>query len=278
ITKQAGYSVKIKVPKRGEGKRLVDMVFSNASEQLASKLKYRGKEIIALQQLAELLDLEKPPSYIEAYDISNLGDTGIVGGMVVFENGIPSKKNYRKFSIKSVQIIDDYASMREMILRRIREYEKEKATNSGFGRLPDLILIDGGSGHIAAVKSIFDEEDFHVPYFGMVKDNKHRTRAITGEGGEISISSLKNAFLLLTKIQDEVHRYTISYQRNVRKRTAFEIELTHINGIGEKKALKLIRHFKSKSALSRADIQEISKVANVSEEKAKEISNFVNSL
>ncbi len=278
ITKQAGYSVKIKVPKRGEGKRLVDMVFSNASEQLASKLKYCGKEIIALQQLAELLDLEKPPSYIEAYDISNLGDTGIVGGMVVFENGVPSKKNYRKFSIKSVQVRDDYASMREMILRRIREYGKEKSTNAGFGRLPDLILIDGGSRHVAAVKQVFDQEGFYVPYFGMVKDSKHRTRAITSEGGEISISSLKNAFLLLAKIQDEVHRYTISYQRNVRKRTAFEIELTHIDGIGQKKALKLIRHFKSKTALIKSDIKKISKVANVSEEKAREISNFVKSL
>ncbi len=273
IETTTGKNVKIIVPRRGDKKKLVDMAYSNATEYLASRLKYKSREIQALQQLTELLKLKNPPMHIEAYDISNLGNTGIVGGMVVFENGLPVKKLYRKFKIQTINIRNDYGAMKEMIYRRIKEY-KEKNDES-FKIIPDLILIDGGKGHITAVKEVLEKEKFNVPCFGIVKDSKHKTRAISGLGGEISITSFKNAFSLLTRIQDEVHRYTISYQRKVRKKTSFEIELMRIDGIGEKRALKILKHFRSKNELLYADALEISKVAGVGLEKAHEILSFI---
>ena len=276
IKKQTGKATKILMPKIGERKKILDMAFSNATEYLASKLKYQTKEMKAIQQLAQILNLKKPPARIEAYDISNLGDTGIVGGMVVFQNGLPLKKAYRKFKMKTVWLRNDYEAMREMISRRIGRYHE--GLDESFKRLPDLILIDGGQGHVGAVREIFQEQNFPVAYFGMVKDSRHRTRAISSLGGEISITSFKNAFLLLTKIQDEVHRYTISYQKNVRKKTAFEIELTRVAGIGEKRALKILRHFKSKTELLNSDVTKISQIAGVSLEKAREILNFMENI
>lgn len=273
IENKTGKKVKIIVPHRGDKKKLVEMAYSNATEYLASRLQYKSREIKALQQLSEILKLKKPPAHIEAYDISNLGNTGIVGGMVVFENGLPAKNLYRKFKIKTISIRNDYGAMQEMISRRIKEH-REKCDES-FKIVPDLILIDGGKGHIAAVKKVLEKENFNVPCFGMVKDSKHRTRAISGFGGEISITSLKNAFSLLTRIQDEVHRYTISYQKKIRKKTNFEIELMHINGIGEKRALKILKNFRSKNDLLNADVSEISKVVGVGLEKAGEILSFV---
>ena len=276
IRKKTGKHTKILIPKIGQRKKILDMAFSNATEYLASKLKYQTKETKALQQLAQILNLKKPPLLIEAYDISNLGDTGIVGGMVVFENGLPIKRLYRKFKMKTIKARNDYAAMREMISRRIERYHE--GLDESFKRLPDLILIDGGQGHVEAVREIFQEGNFSAAYFGMVKDSRHRTRAISSSGGEISIASFKNAFFLLTKIQDEVHRYTISYQKNVRKKTAFELELTRIAGIGEKRALKILRHFKSKTELLNSNITEISQVAGVSVQKAREILNFMKNI
>lgn len=278
LTQQAGKKVRVFFPQRGERKRLVDMAYANAAEQLASKLKRGGREIAALQELADLLGLSKPPAYIEAYDISNLGDTGIVGGMVVFENGVPARSLYRKFSIKNVNIQDDYSSMREMLERRICRYEQEKDQTDGFGQLPDIVLIDGGKGHIQAVETVFSKHNFPAPYYGMVKDSRHRTRALVGPQGEISISLNKAAFALLTRIQDEVHRYTVSYQRIVRKKSAFEMELTRIQGIGEKKAMALMKHFKTRAALCKADVAEIAGAAKITPQKAEEIKTFLNHL
>lgn len=273
IQRKTGKRVKIIIPKKGNKKKLVEMASSNATEYLVSRLKYKSREIRSLQQLQEILQLKNPPARIEAYDISNLGNTGIVGGMVVFENGLPVKKLYRRFKIKTISVRDDYGSMKEMIYRRIQECRKKN--DESFKVIPDLILIDGGKGHIMSVKEVLEKENFDVPCFGMVKDSKHRTRAISGFGGEISITSFKNAFSLITRIQDEVHSYTVSYQKKIRKKTNFEIKLMDIDGIGEKRALKILKHFKTKNDLLNADILEVSKITGVGLEKAGEILNFI---
>ena len=278
LTKLAGHKVTLFAPQRGEGKRLIQMAMNNAAEQLSYKVKRTGREVAALDELTRLLGLSRTPEYIEAYDISNLGDSGIVGGMVVFENGTPKKSAYKKFAIKSTDTRDDYASMREMLSHRLSRYREEQETGEGFGRLPDLILLDGGKGHVTAVGEVIDSFGLEIPYFGMVKDDRHRTRAIARQGGEIAISTFKSAFSLVTRIQDEVHRYTISYQRKVHKKTTFELELTKIKGIGEKKALALFRHFKTKSAFRQADVDEIAEVGKITTEKAKEIQQFMNNI
>ena len=254
---------------------MVEMALSNAVEQLAFRIRKNGREIAALEELAHILGLKNPPNYIEAYDISNLGDRGIVGGMTVFENGLPSKKNYRKFAIKDVVSQDDYASMREMLWRRFSRYKNEKETSQGFGRLPDLILIDGGTGHLSVAKEVLDELKISVPCFGMVKDKRHRTRAVAADGGELSITSFNAAFSLLTRIQDETHRYTIAYQKNVRKKSMLELELTRINGIGEKKARAILKRFKSRTELKNASVEELAVMAKVSQDKAREIIDFI---
>ena len=152
----------------------------------------------------------------------------MVAGMVVFENGRPLKKAYKKFTIKTVEIQNDYACMQEVIERRFKRYFEGE--DEGFSKLPDLILLDGGKGHVGAVKPVLHDLGIDVPVFGIVKDNKHRTRAIASSGEEISISKTKSAFLLLTRIQDEVHRYAISFQRKVHSKNIYELELTKLKG------------------------------------------------
>lgn len=272
-----GHKVEIKLPQRGEWRKISNMAYQNAAEQLASKLEQKGKQIQVLEELGQLLNLDKTPIYIEAYDVSNLGDRGIVGGMTVFKNGEPYKKAYKKFSMKDVQLRDDYASMGEMIKRRILRF-KENGEDEGFKTKPDLILVDGGLGHLNAVKGIMEEQNFTVPVFGMVKDSRHRTKAIASSGGVISVSSNRPVFSFITKIQDETHRFTISYQRQKRNKNALELELTKIDGIGLKRATALFKHFRTKTALKNASCEEVAKVAKVTENKAKEILDFLNNL
>lgn len=270
--------VKIIVPQIGEQKKVVLMAFSNATEKLSKKVERTGREVAALDELRKLLNLKKTPEYIEAYDISNLGESAKVGGMVVFKNGRPYKKAYRKFKIKDVIGQDDYSSMREVVYRRLSEYNEQKETGEGFGRLPDLILLDGGKGHVSAVLPIVRDFNLDIPVFGMVKDSKHKTRAIAEDGGEISISSYKSAFSFVTTVQDEVHRYAINYQKSVHKRTSFELSLMRVEGIGEKKAAALLKKYKTKNALSNASVEELMKEAKISEKTATELYNFIKEL
>ena len=211
LSQRRGKAVKILVPQRGDQYQLVQMCRKNAAEHIARQAGTSGRDASALDELRRLLGLEKVPAYIESYDISNLAGGENVAGMVVFENGRPLKPAYRKFKIKTVTGQDDYGSMREVIRRRFEEYKacQRKGEEDGFGRMPDLILLDGGKGHVAAVQPILDEMGFDVPLFGMVKDDKHRTRAIALTGGEIAISSHRRAFTLVSSIQEEVHRYAI---------------------------------------------------------------------
>ncbi len=275
LREKSGRAVDIFTRTRGNGLKLVMMAKANASDSLAIKVGRTGKEIVALEGLAKLLGLSEPPLYIESYDISNLSGTSMVAGMVVFENGRPNKKAYKRFSIKDVAIQNDYACMHEVLSRRFKHYTDKNETDEGFRRLPDLILLDGGKGQVNAVAPVLQELGIDVPLFGMVKDNKHRTRAIATGGGEISISENKAAFMLLTRIQDEVHRYSITYQRSKHRKSSYAMEITKIKGIGEKKAEKLFSTFKTREEFRKASPDEIAKAAGVNIETARQIYEFV---
>ncbi len=269
LREKSNHAVTISTPKRGQLLRLTTLAKSNASEYLSIKVGRTGKEIVALEELAKALELPKPPRFIECYDISNLASTNMVAGMVVFENGRPCKKFYKKFSIKTVEEQNDYACMCEVLERRFRNYFEK--TDEGFSTLPDLILLDGGQGHVNTVTPVIRKMGINVPVFGLVKDSKHRTRAVATGGGEISLTKSRSAFNLVTRIQDEVHRYAITYQAAKHKKNSYQLELTKIKGIGEKKAIKLITHFKTKEALKNADAEEIAKVAGVNLQTAQEL-------
>lgn len=273
-----GRKVTFVFPQKGDQKKMVDMAFANASERLSKYVSRTGREVAALDALAKLLGLKKPPVYIEAYDISNLGESSKVGGMVVFENGRPLKKAYKKFRIRQIEGQDDYASMQEVITRRLSHYEQEKDTGEGFGRLPDLILLDGGKGHVAAILPIIQASGLDIPVFGMVKDNKHRTRAIAKDGGEIAISANRAAFSFVTTIQDEVHRYAIRYQKQVHTKSSLEITLTRVKGIGDKKAAQLLSQFRTRAELLEATPEQLAQAAKLKPETAQELFLFLHAL
>ncbi len=272
---RSGHAVDVSYPRRGRYLRLAEIAKSNAEEYLSIRVGRTAKEISALEELARLLGLSKPPLYIESYDISNLGSSDMVAGMIVFENGRPCRKMYKKFAIKENLVQNDLACMREVIRRRFRHYLDPEENDEGFKRLPDLILLDGGKNQLAAVRETLWEMDIAVPLFGMVKDNSHRTRAITGDGGEISISETKSAFFLVTRIQDEVHRFSIAYQRKKHRKSSFEVGITGIKGIGEKKAVKLLTAFKTVENLKKATVEEIAAAGGISQSVAKDVYEFV---
>ena len=221
----------------------------------------------ALEELGKALGLSAPPAYLEAYDISNLSSTSMVCGMVVFENGRPLKKAYKRFRMKEHTTQDDYACMQEALTRRLKHYLAQD--EDGFSRLPDLILLDGGQGHVNAIRPIVKEFGLEIPVFGMVKDQKHRTRAISSSGGEISLSANSAAFHLLTRIQDEVHRFSVAYMHSLHAKSSYHLSLTEVRGIGEKKAQKLLLHYKTLNKMSLASPDELAKVAGVSLETAQ---------
>ncbi len=267
-----GHKVSITVPKRSEGLVLTTLAKSNADEYLSLRVGRTSKEITALQDLQKLLGLPKTPVLIESYDISNMGEQTRVAGMITYKNGRPYKTGYRKFNIKDVVGVDDYGCMQEVIRRRFTRYLDG---DESFSDLPDLILLDGGKGHVNAVKEVLDEMGISVSLFGLVKDDKHRTRAISDGGGEIQINSNKNLFKLLTEIQDEVHRFSIDYQRKKHKQSQYELELTRVKGIGEKKALALLKKYKTKQAIREASIEELMEAAKINREIAENLHLYI---
>ena len=272
FTDKFGHKVTIVIPKRGEGLTQITLAKANASEYLSLKVGRTAKELSALDDLAKLLGLKKIPDYIESYDISNMGEETRVAGMIVYRNGRPFKAGYRKFNIKEVSGVDDYACMQEVIRRRFTRYLNH---DEGFSTLPDLILLDGGKGHVKAVQEVLDELGLQIELFGLVKDDKHRTRAVAMQGGEIQINSNKNVFNLLTNIQDEVHRYSINFQRQSHTKKQYELELTRVKGIGEAKALQLLKTFKTKKGLKEATVEELAASAKVGEQVAKELYLYI---
>ena len=276
LSEKRGKSVKLHVPQRGEQAQLVQMCRQNAAESIARQAGSTGRDASALDELRRLLGLEKVPAYIECYDISNLQGGENVAGMVVFENGRPLKSAYRKFKIQTVTGQDDYGSMREVIRRRFTEYyaRQQQGDTQGFGRLPDLVLLDGGKGHVAAVEPVLQEMGVAVPLFGLVKDDKHRTRAIALSGGEIAIQSNRRAFTLLSTIQDEVHRFAIGYHRQQRKKAAVSSTLTSIPGIGQARAKALLKHFKTVAAIGQADLKELEEAPSMTQPAARRVYQF----
>lgn len=274
LAEKAGRKVELFTPQRGERLALVNMCKSNAAEVLAQKKNSQGKQYAVLKELGDLLGLEKLPMYIESYDISNLAGTENVAGMVVFEGGRPLRSAYRKFKIKSFEGQDDYASMNEVLTRRFEEYHKLKDTGEGFGRLPDLILLDGGKGQISAVRPVLKALNIDVPLFGMVKDDKHRTRAITDGEGEIELKSIRSTFKFVTEIQDEVHRFAIGYHHQRRSSSAFKSSLTDIDGIGKTRAKNLLKHFGSIKNIKEAELSELENAPGMTKNAAAAVYAF----
>lgn len=255
LTEKSGHSVSFINPKLGEQKALLDMCLNNAAETLSQKAERTGREMSVLDELARLLGLPSAPRYIEAYDISNTAGSENVAGMIVYKDGRPFKPAYKRFKIKSFLGQDDFRSMAEVLDRRFTEYEKGE--DEGFAVLPDLILLDGGSGQMSAVRPVLEKHGITVPLFGMVKDSKHRTRAIAAEGGDISIKSNRAAFTFITGIQDEVHRFAIGYHKLRRSKSMLSSELTEIEGIGKARAAALLKHFKTVKAIKAATADEL---------------------
>ena len=274
LSDKAGKKVVIFAPQRGERMQLVTMCKNNAAEVLAQSKNSQGRQYAVLKELGELLGLKKVPVYIESYDISNLAGTENVAGMVVFENGRPLKSAYRKFKIKSFEGQDDYASMNEVLTRRFEEYHKLKDTGEGFGRLPDLILLDGGKGQISAVRPVLEKAGVDVPLFGMVKDDKHKTRAITDGEGEIELKSIRNTYTFVSQIQEEVHRFAIGYHHQRRSSSAFKSSLTDIEGIGTTRAKNLLKHFGSIKNIKEAEIEELENAPSMTKNAANAVYSY----
>ena len=271
LTEKRGKKTTLLVPQRGEKAKVSAMCLNNAAQKLGEYLGRSGRETAVLDELAKILGLSRTPEYIESYDISHTAGSDNVAGMVVFRNGVPLKSAYRRFSVKGFDGQDDYGSMREVISRRLNRYVEEKDSGEGFGVLPDLILLDGGQGQVNAVKPIVEAFGLDIPVFGMVKDSKHRTRAIADNGGEIAINSSRRVFTLVSQIQEEVHRFAISYHKSKHTKRSVSTTLTSVEGIGEKKAAALLRHFRSLKAIGEATEKEIEAVRGISHKDAQKL-------
>lgn len=260
-------------PQKGEHLAIVNLCIKNANEHLAQNQGRLGREMAALEELGNLLGLTKAPEYIESYDISHTFGADNVAGMVVYHNGRPMKKAYKRFSIKGFDGQNDVGSMNEVLTRRFKHYYEDD-DDSTFKILPDLILLDGGQPQVNAVLPVIRQMKLDVPVFGMVKDNKHRTRAIAYDGGEIEINSHRAAFTLVSSIQEEVHRFAITYHHKKHQKSSFSTSLTNINGIGDKKAKALLKHFKTISAIKSSSVDDLLQVKGISEKNAQDIVSY----
>ena len=276
FSEKIGKKVTIAVPLKGEQLHLAEMCRSNAYETLASRDGMHGRSAEALSELAQLLGLPSSPQYIEAYDISNTAGSENVGAMVTFKDGEPYKNGYRLFKIKGFSGQDDYRSMAEVIERRMNEYLKAEDHSRGFGRLPDLILLDGGAGQLSAVQAVLDRMGISVPVFGMVKDSKHKTRAISANGGEIAVKSNRRVYSLIYSVQEEVHRFVIGFHRK-RRSGSITTELLKIDGVGQVTAQKLLSHFKSLKTVKNAELDNLKNLNFISDRVAENIYNYYNS-
>ncbi|EML0840058.1 excinuclease ABC subunit UvrC [Clostridioides difficile] len=267
LSSKKGQKVTIRVPQKGEKKSLVEMVRKNAVEYLEkfsdmNKRKYE-KSIGALEELKQILNLEKLPIRIEAYDISNIQGVDSIGSMVVYTNAKKDKKEYRRYKIKTVIGPNDYDSMAEIVDRRLKH-----------GNLPDLILLDGGKGQVSAVKKVLELNDVDIPLWGMYKDDKHRTKGLICKEKEIELDKTTNLYRFIASIQEEVHNYAITYHRSLRNKALTKSILDDIQGIGEKRKKSLLNHFKDVDAIKKATMEELLEVDGMNKSIADNVYNF----
>jgi excinuclease ABC subunit C len=281
LGEKRGYRVHIKVPRKGEKLHLVEMVSQNALialNRFKAKSKYEGVLYSeGLEDFTALLGLNEKPGRIEAYDISNTGTSEMVASMVVFEDGKPTNKEYRRFKIKSSEKQNDYASMQEVVYRRFKHAEKERNEISSLGKftkLPDLILVDGGLGHVNSVNEVLKELNIKIPVFGMVKDNYHRTRGLVSQQKEHELASNLSVLRFVTAIQDEAHRFALDYNKKLRKKRYSGSALDDIEGIGEKRRKALIKHFKSVDTIKKASVDDLLAVDGINRAVAEKIDKY----
>lgn len=282
LSRKKGSRVSLHFPQRGEKVRLVEMVNTNARDMINKHgdrlLKKKRDNLKALDEIKEIIGLDTIPLRIEAYDISNISGTNSVGSMVVFENGEAKKSDYRRFKINSVDGPDDYKSMQEVLARRFKrgieelELLKEKDLEiEGFSKFPDLIMIDGGKGHVNAILKTMDEMGLNIPVSGLVKDKFHMTRGIIYRGIEYEMPVYSPGFKMITSIQDEAHRFAINYHRNLRSKDLFKSQLDNIDHIGPKRKRELLDYFKSIEKIKKAGIDELLEVESMNKRAAESL-------
>ena len=257
MEQQLGRKTHIRVPQRGDNVRLVELACKNALEEAQRVTSKEEKHTGTLIMLGKMLAME-PPARIESFDISNISGTDIVASMVVFEDGKPKKKDYKRFKVEALTNQDDYESMRQVVRRRFAHY---KAGDTGFDTAPDLLLIDGGIAHARVAVEALEQLELKMNVFGMVKDDRHRTRAlVTPEGEEIRIDNNQSVFSFIGTIQEETHRFAITFHRQLRSKRLKYSELDSIAGIGPKRKQDLLKTFKSLTAIGQAQLSELERI------------------
>ena len=278
--------MKLLVPKKGTKEKLVELAAQNAalvlSQDKERMKREEGRTIGAVKEIASLLGIKKAER-MEAFDISNISGFENVGSMVVFEKGKPKRSDYRKFKIRTVAGPDDYACMKEVLTRRflhgMEEQEKLREKNideqlGSFTRFPDLLMMDGGKGQVNIALSVLEELRIDIPVCGMVKDDNHRTRGLYFNNEEIAIDTRSEGFKLITRIQDEAHRFAIEYHRSLRSKTQVKSALDDIPGVGPARRKALMRHFKSIQDIKNASVEELCQVSEIPAHIAEEIYTF----
>ena len=289
LTIKRGSKVWIKVPQKGQKKDMLEMVKNNAQVTLEKfKDKYlKDKEInrIALQELQGLLELDEWPTRIEAYDISNIQGVDSVGTMVVFEEGRAKNSDYRRFKIKTVKGANDYDSMREILTRRfnhgleeVRDIQERnlKLSAGKFSNFPDLIMMDGGKGQVNIALEVLDRLNINIPVCGLVKDDKHQTRGIVYNNKELIINRSSNLMQLIRRVQDEVHRFAITYHRSLRDKRTLHSVLDDIPNVGEKRRRDLLMKFGSVDNIKKASIEELLEIPSINKKSAESIYIYFN--
>lgn len=283
LSKKRGQKVHIRVPKKGTKEKLVELAARNAQMVLSQdreKLKREeGRTIGAMKEICQLLDLDDI-TRVESYDISNISGFESVGSMVVYEKGKPKRNDYRKFKIKSVKGPDDYASMEEVLTRRFQrglQEQQDSEEKGGFSAFPDLILMDGGKGQVHIAENVLENLGISIPVCGMVKDDNHRTRGLYYHDHEIPISHSSEGFKLITRIQDEVHRFAIEYHRLLRSKGQIHSVLDNIEGIGPARRKSLMKYFKSIESIREASVEELKKAPSMNQQVAEKVYEFFHS-
>ena len=274
VTDRAGHRVTIRTPKRGGSKYLCDMAVSDAKTHSENARKREAGEEKMLYHLASMLQLEVLPQRIEAYDISNLGTEHITAGMVTAIDGKLTKSDYRTFKIKGQAGQDDYAAMRETILRRLNHITADPEAKEALECMPDLILLDGGVGHVHTVREAMSEMGFDIPVFGMVKDEFHKTRTLTDGESEIQIARQMDVFRFIYGLQEEVHRYTVGRMMNAKRKTLKTSTLEKIHGIGPAKAKLLMEAMGSLNAVRNADAETLAEIPGISRADAEAVYTY----